>query len=116
MAIDPKKHVMPVQDPKVRAHNFEEVALGYDEKTAVAEATRCLNCKNKPCVAGCPVNISIPEFISKVKTGEFEEAYKIISASSSLPAGDAVRKQVHPRYQVRAGGHRKIGALRRRLP
>ena len=86
MAIDPKKHAMPVQDPKVRAHNFEEVALGYDEKTAVAEATRCLNCKNKPCVAGCPVNISIPEFISKVKTGEFEEAYKIISASSSLPA------------------------------
>ena len=86
MPIEPKKHPMPVQDPKVRAHNFDEVALGYDEKTAVAEAARCLNCKNRPCVAGCPVNISIPEFISKVKTGEFEEAYKIISASSSLPA------------------------------
>lgn len=86
MAIEPKKHPMPVQDPKVRAHNFEEVALGYDEKTAVAEAQRCLNCKNKPCVQGCPVNISIPEFISKVKESKFEEAYEIISKSSSLPA------------------------------
>ena len=86
MASQPKKHEMPVQDAKVRARNFEEVALGYDEKTAVAEAQRCLNCKNRPCVSGCPVNIAIPEFISKVKTGEFEEAYKIISASSSLPA------------------------------
>ena len=86
MAIQPKKHAMPVQEPAVRARNFEEVALGYDEKTAVAEAQRCLNCKNKPCVNGCPVNIAIPDFISKVKTGEFEEAYKIISQSSSLPA------------------------------
>lgn len=55
MAIQPKKHAMPVQEPAVRARNFEEVALGYDEKTAVAEAQRCLNCKNKPCVNGCPV-------------------------------------------------------------
>ena len=86
MAIQPKKHAMPVQEPAVRARNFEEVALGYDEKTAVAEAQRCLNCKNKPCVNGCPVNIAIPDFITKVKTGEFEEAYKIISQSSSLPA------------------------------
>ncbi len=86
MAIRPNKHEMPVQDPKVRARNFGEVALGYDEKTAVAEAQRCLNCKNRPCVAGCPVNISIPEFIGKIKTGEYEEAYKIISQSSSLPA------------------------------
>ena len=86
MAIEPKKHPMPVQDPKVRAHNFDEVALGYDEKTAVAEALRCLNCKNKPCVQGCPVNIDIPDFISKVKESKFEEAYEIISKSSSLPA------------------------------
>ncbi len=86
MAIQPKKHAMPVQDPNVRAHNFDEVALGYDEKTAVAEAQRCLNCKNKPCVQGCPVNIAIPDFITKVKEGKFEEAYGIISASSSLPA------------------------------
>ena len=86
MAIQPKKHAMPVQDPKVRAHNFDEVALGYDEKTAIAEAQRCLNCKNRPCVNGCPVNIAIPDFITKVKEGKFEEAYGIISASSSLPA------------------------------
>ena len=77
---------MPVQNAKVRAHNFEEVALGYDEATAVAEAQRCLNCKNKPCVNGCPVNIDIPSFITKVKEGQFEEAYKIITESSSLPA------------------------------
>ena len=86
MAIKPYKHEMPVQDAKVRAHNFEEVALGYDEATAVAEAQRCLNCKNKPCVNGCPVNIDIPSFITKVKEGQFEEAYKIITESSSLPA------------------------------
>ncbi len=86
MAIIPKKHPMPVQQPDVRARNFEEVALGYDEKTAVAEAQRCLNCKNMPCVNGCPVNISIPSFISKVKEGKFEEAYNIITQSSSLPA------------------------------
>ena len=86
MAIKPYKHEMPVQNAKVRAHNFEEVALGYDEATAVAEAQRCLNCKNKPCVNGCPVNIDIPSFITKVKEGQFEEAYKIITESSSLPA------------------------------
>ncbi len=86
MAIKPYKHEMPVQNAKVRAHNFEEVALGYDEATAVAEAQRCLNCKNKPCVNGCPVNIDIPSFITKVKEGQFEEAYKIITKSSSLPA------------------------------
>lgn len=86
MAIKPYKHEMPVQDAKVRAHNFEEVALGYDEATAVTEAQRCLNCKNKPCVNGCPVNIDIPSFITKVKEGQFEEAYKIITKSSSLPA------------------------------
>ena len=80
------KNPMPTQDPKVRAHNFSEVALGYTEETAIDEANRCLNCKNMPCVSGCPVNIHIPEFISKVKEGEFEEAYKIISQTSSLPA------------------------------
>lgn len=86
MAIDPKKHEMPAQDPKVRAHNFDEVALGYSEETALAEASRCLNCKNRPCVAGCPVNVQIPEFIQKVKEGDFEAAYQIISETSSLPA------------------------------
>lgn len=86
MAIQPKKHEMPVQDAKVRARNFKEVALGYTPETAVAEAQRCLNCKNRPCVEGCPVNISIPEFISKVKESDFEGAYDVISRSSSLPA------------------------------
>ena len=84
--IIPNKNEMPVQDPQVRAHNFNEVALGYSAQVAVEEANRCLNCKNQPCVAGCPVNIHIPEFISQVKEGNFEEAYKIISESSSLPA------------------------------
>ena len=86
MAIQPKKNAMPVQEPKVRARNFEEVALGYSEEIAVAEASRCLNCKNKPCVEGCPVNIEIPSFIQKVKEGDFEGAYKVINQSSSLPA------------------------------
>jgi len=86
MAIQPNKHEMPVQQPSVRARNFEEVALGYSAEVAVAEANRCLNCKNKPCVSGCPVNIAIPDFISKVKEGDFEGAYTIISQSSSLPA------------------------------
>ncbi len=86
MAIQPKKNQMPVQEAKVRARNFKEVALGYTPEIAVAEAKRCLNCKNKPCVNGCPVNISIPDFITKVKEGDFEGAYAVISQSSSLPA------------------------------
>ncbi len=86
MAIIPKKHEMPTQAPEVRAHNFDEVALGYTEEMAIAEANRCINCKNKPCVGGCPVNIRIPEFIAKVKVGDFEGAYQIITETSSLPA------------------------------
>ena len=80
------KTPMPAQDPKVRAKNFDEVATGYTEEMALAEAARCLNCKNMPCVEGCPVKIHIPEFISKVKEGDFEGAYQVISKSSSLPA------------------------------
>ncbi|MBR3969136.1 MAG: NADPH-dependent glutamate synthase [Clostridia bacterium] len=86
MAINPKKHEMPTQEPQVRAHNFDEVALGYSEEIAIAEAQRCITCKNQPCVSGCPVNIDIPNFISKIKDGKFEDAYNIISLSSSLPA------------------------------
>ncbi len=81
-----KKNEMPVQDPVVRASNFSEVALGYSEETALNEAARCLNCKNMPCVSGCPVNIHIPAFIEKIKEGDFEAAYQVISESSSLPA------------------------------
>ena len=86
MAINPKKHEMPTQDPAVRAHNFDEVALGYTAEVAIAEASRCLHCKNKPCVNGCPVNIEIPDFISHIKDGDFEGAYQVIHKSSSLPA------------------------------
>ena len=82
----PTRNVMPTQDPLVRAHNFDEVALGYSEQTAIDEANRCLNCKTMPCVDGCPVKIHIPEFISKIKEGDFEGAYQIINKSSSLPA------------------------------
>ena len=81
-----KKTPIPLQDPLVRSKNFAEVALGYTEEMAVTEADRCLNCKNPACVAGCPVGIDIPGFIQKVKVGEFEEAYRIITESSSLPA------------------------------
>lgn len=84
--MSPKKNPMPSQDPKVRAHNFDEVAIGYTEEAALDEAMRCLSCKNMPCVAGCPVNIHIPEFIAKIKEHDFEGAYKIISETSSLPA------------------------------
>lgn len=86
MAIVPKKNPMPTQDPAVRARNFEEVALGYTEEVALKEADRCLNCKARPCVGGCPVNINIPDFISKIKEGDYEGAYQEITLSSSLPA------------------------------
>ena len=86
MAISMEKHKMPEQDPKVRAHNFDEVALGYDEETAVAEAQRCLHCKVPMCRKGCPVSIDIPQFIAKVKERDFEGAFEIITMSNSLPA------------------------------
>ena len=81
-----KKNPMPVQDPIERGRNFKEVALGYDEATALDEAARCLNCKNMPCVSGCPVNVHIPAFIAKVRELDFEGAYQVINKSSSLPA------------------------------
>ena len=74
------------QDPKVRAHNFKEVSLGYTAEEAMKEAGRCLNCKNKPCTTGCPVNVRIPEFIAKVAQGDFEGAYEVIKSTSALPA------------------------------
>ena len=84
--MSPVRNAMPTQAPEVRAHNFFEVALGYTEQQAMDEAARCLNCKNMPCVQGCPVKVHIPEFISKIKEGDFEGAYQIINKSSSLPA------------------------------
>ena len=77
---------MPEQDPNVRNKNFLEVATGYTEEMAMEEASRCLNCRNKPCVSGCPVNVRIPEFVAKVAEGKFEEAYEIITSTNSLPA------------------------------
>ena len=84
--LSPNKHPMPEQDPVVRAKNFDEVALGYTEEDAVAEAKRCLNCRNPLCRTGCPVSVRIPEFIAKVAERKFDEAYAIITSTNSLPA------------------------------
>ncbi len=84
--MSPKKVAIPEQDPQIRSRNFDEVALGYTEEMAIEEAQRCLNCKHKPCIAGCPVNVKIPEFITLVAQGKFEEAYDKIIETNSLPA------------------------------
>lgn len=84
--MQPEKTPVTEQDPKVRARNFKEVCLGYTEEEAMNEAARCLNCKNSPCVGGCPVSVRIPEFIAKVKEGDFIGAYKLIRDTNSLPA------------------------------
>ena len=84
--MDPKKTPMPEQDPKVRARNFKEVTLGYTEEMAISEAKRCLNCKHRPCMKGCPVAVHIPDFIAYVAEGKFEEAYNEITKTNALPA------------------------------
>ena len=84
--MSPVKHEMPTQSPEIRKNNFDEVALGYSEETAVAEAKRCLNCKLRPCVSGCPVRVRIPDFIAAVASGDFEAAYEIITEDNLLPA------------------------------
>ena len=81
-----KKNPMPVQDPGIRNRNFDEVALGYTEQTAIDEAKRCLGCKNRPCMTGCPVSVPIPEFIAAVAEGRFDDAYRVITTANSLPA------------------------------
>lgn len=80
------RHEMPCQDPHVRAHNFEEVALGYSQETAIEEAKRCLQCKNPKCVSGCPVGVLIPNFIKKIAEGDFQEAGNVLKIKNSLPA------------------------------
>ena len=84
--LSPTKTPMPAQDPVLRTFNFNEVALGYTEEMALAEAQRCLQCRHKPCVAGCPVGIDIPGFIREVASGDFERAFQIIDRDSALPA------------------------------
>ena len=84
--MNPSKVPMPEQEPSVRNKNFEEVTLGYTEEMAVEEATRCLQCKHRPCVSGCPVEVRIPDFIKKITERDFEGAYEVISVTNSLPA------------------------------
>ena len=81
-----ERNKMPNQSPNERICNFKEVALGYSQSVAIDEATRCLNCKNAPCTKGCPVGVQIPRFISKVKEGDFEGAYKVVSIDNNIPA------------------------------
>lgn len=81
-----EKHPMPEQEPAIRATNFKEVALGYTREIAMEEADRCLHCKSAPCVSGCPVNVPIPDFIEKIKGGDFQAAYEIIRTQNGLPA------------------------------
>ena len=110
------------QNPQVRAANFEEVCLGYNAEEAMAEAARCLNCKNAQCMKGCPVSINIPAFIAQVKEGNFEEAYHIISESSALPAvcGRVCPQEnqcegMYPWHQGRGSCDRQAGAFCGRL-
>jgi len=86
MAVQKTKHPMPEQKPEDRIKNFDEVPFGYDEKTAIAEAKRCLRCKNRPCVKGCPVEIDIPEFIHEIAEGNFDKAVEVLKSKTSLPA------------------------------
>ena len=81
-----ERNPMPEQPIEVRCDNFNEVALGYTEADAIREAMRCLNCRKKPCVAGCPINQQIPEFIAKVAVGDFAAAYDIITVKSCMPS------------------------------
>ena len=86
MAVRKNKYEMPEQKPEKRINNFNEVPYGYDEQTAIDEAKRCLQCKNKPCMKGCPVEIDIPGFIKCVADGDFDKAAEVIKSKNSLPA------------------------------
>ena len=113
-----EKIKMPEQAPDVRNKNFEEVAMGYTAEMAMEEASRCLNCKHKPCVSGCPVNVRIPEFIAEVAKGDFMAAYKILHKRSAcclrscLSAGKPVRIQMRSCHQRRSRSHRSSGTFR----
>ena len=120
--MNPKKCPMPEQAPDVRNKNFEEVTLGYTAEMAIEEAQRCLNCKNKPCMTGCPVQVKIPEFIALVAEGKFLEGgcqdqgdLRTACLRSCLPAGEPVRVPLCPRHQGRGCSNRPSGALCCRL-
>ena len=111
-----KKNEMPSQAPEVRNKNFQEVALGYTAETAMDEAQRCLNCRHKPCVTGCPVQIDIPAFIAEVAKGDFDADHQPLQLPSrgvrkGVPPGDAVRAEMRARHQGRTRRHRPAGAL-----
>ena len=86
MAVKKEKHPMPEQKPNDRIKNFNEVPYGYDEKTAIEEAKRCIQCKNRPCTKGCPVEVDIPEFIRELAKGEIDKAVEVLKTKTSLPA------------------------------
>jgi len=86
MAVQKTKHQMPEQKPKERIKNFNEVPFGYDQKTAIEESKRCLQCKNRPCVEGCPVEIDIPDFIKQIAEGKIDKAVEVLKSKTSLPA------------------------------
>ena len=104
-----KKNPMPSQDPNVRNKNFEEVALGYTEEQALDEAARCLNCKNKPCMQGCPVMVHIPDFIAEVAKGDFEAAYQPLRCPQS--AAVSARRRASARSIASAVSRVSLSAL-----
>ncbi len=108
-----KKVPVREQDPKVRATNFEEVCLGYNEEEARAEASRCLKCKNPKCVGGCPVSIDIPGFIKEVQEGNYEEAAKVIAKSSALPLSAAVYARRRASVKASASAELRVSHLHR---
>ena len=114
------KNPMPEQPADVRNKNFLEVTTGYTVQMARDEAERCLNCKHKPCMEGCPVSVKIPEFISLVRDGKFDDAYFKITETNSLPAvcGRVCpqEKQCEERYKGRACRNRQTGKICCRLP
>ena len=114
---------MPEQNPKLRIQNFSEVALGYTDENALKEASRCLQCKNSPCVEGCPVSVQIPAFIKQIKEGDFMGAIHTIKETNSLtcsmwtrmPSGDPVRSKMCPGKEGSAYCHRPSGTFCGRL-
>ena len=107
---DLKRHAMPAQPPEERIKNFREVALGYTPELALAEAERCLNCKNAPCMKGCPVGVHIPDFIAHIRAGELDKSAERLLADNNLPAVCDIMHSLCTKTQSQAAGLRFIGA------